>query len=94
MLSQESFVGKVDISRCLLMNVFWIATLIDLPQDAELQQLLVLLLQAWLPGENNRYAADEYERQYMALALQNLSKLYQSQTLPLFYVPIYNEFIT
>ena len=31
MLSQESFVGKVDISRCLLMNVFWIATLIDLP---------------------------------------------------------------
>ena len=94
MLSQESFIGKVDISRCLLMNVFWIATLIDLPQDAELQQLLVLLLQAWLPGENNRYAADEYERQYMALALQNLSKLYQPQTLPLFYVPIYNEFIT
>jgi len=31
MLKQESFIGKVDVSRDLLVNVFWIATLIDLP---------------------------------------------------------------
>ena len=29
MLTSESFVGKVDISRLLLENAFWIATLID-----------------------------------------------------------------
>ena len=46
-LTQESFIGKEDISRILLVNVFWIATLIDMPNDAELQQALLGLLKAW-----------------------------------------------
>lgn len=41
MLRDENFIGKIDISRVLLLNVFWIATLIDLPGDEELQQLLL-----------------------------------------------------
>lgn len=76
MLRSENFIGKIDISRILLLNVFWIATLIDLPGDEELQQLLLNLLKAWRPGPSNRYEADEFERQHMALALQNLAKLY------------------
>ena len=44
MLTSESFVGKIDISRILLLNAFWIATLINLPQDNELQQSLLSLL--------------------------------------------------
>ena len=31
MLTSESFIGKIDISRILLLNAFWIATLIDQP---------------------------------------------------------------
>ena len=31
MLTAESFVGKVDVSRVLLVNCFWVATLIDTP---------------------------------------------------------------
>jgi len=44
MLTAERFVGKEDISRILLVNSFWIATLIDLPNDVELQQALLALL--------------------------------------------------
>ena len=29
----------------------------------------------------------------MALALQNIAKLYQQQTLTLFYIPLYKEFV-
>ena len=36
-LMTESFIGKEDISRILLVNSFWIATLIDLPNDEEMQ---------------------------------------------------------
>ena len=36
MLTAESFIGKVDVSRFLLVNVFWVATLIDMPNDVEL----------------------------------------------------------
>ena len=36
MLETENFIGKIDISRFLLVNAFWIATLIDLPEDDEL----------------------------------------------------------
>ena len=37
MLTSERFIGKEDISRILLVNCFWISTLIDLPNDLELQ---------------------------------------------------------
>mmetsp|Transcript_43627 Transcript_43627/g.57810 ORF Transcript_43627/g.57810 Transcript_43627/m.57810 type:complete len:83 (-) Transcript_43627:137-385(-) len=50
MLTQESFIGKEDISRILLVNGFWISTLIDLPADEEMQQALLGLLRAWSPG--------------------------------------------
>ena len=93
MLTSESFVGKVEISRFMLVNCFWIATLVDLPEDAELQQCLINLLKAWRPGPSNRFVAEDYEDQHMALALQNLAKLYQAGTLQLFYAPIYKEFI-
>ena len=33
----ESFIGKEDISRILLVNSFWIATLIDMPNDEDMQ---------------------------------------------------------
>lgn len=36
MLRSDNFVGKVDICRILLVNSFWIATMIDLPKDEEL----------------------------------------------------------
>ena len=36
MLTAESFIGKVDVSRFLLVNCFWVATLIDMPEDEEL----------------------------------------------------------
>ena len=36
MLSMQNFVGKIDISRILLVNCFWVATLIDLSEDEEL----------------------------------------------------------
>ena len=58
----ESFIGKEDISRILLVNVFWIATLIDLPGDAEMQQALLALLKAWSAGPEKRFIADDYER--------------------------------
>ncbi len=61
MLTAESFIGKIDISRILLLNAFWIATVIDLPADADLQGSLLNLLQSWRPGPNNRYKAEEYE---------------------------------
>jgi len=35
LLTSENFIGKIDISRCILVNAFWIATLIDLPDDVE-----------------------------------------------------------
>lgn len=44
MLTSESFIGKIDISRILLLNAFWIATLIDQPSDSQLQQALLALL--------------------------------------------------
>ena len=43
---------------------------------------------------DNRYPAEDYERQYIALALQNLANLYQARTIPLFYEPLYDEFVT
>ena len=89
MLKSENFVSKVDICRILLVNSFWIATMIDLPQDEELQQVLLWLLKAWGTGPEKRFQAEDYERQYMALALQNLAKLYQSKTWTLFYTPVY-----
>jgi len=36
MLTQENFIGKVDVSRILLVNSFWVAALIDIPNDTEL----------------------------------------------------------
>ena len=36
MLSSQNFIGTVDISRFLLVNCFWVATLIDKPEDEEL----------------------------------------------------------
>ena len=51
------------------------------------------LIYAWRPGDNNKFPADEYERQLIALALLNLSKLYQSRTIELFYLPVYKDFI-
>ena len=36
MLTAENFLSKIDISRFMLVNCFWIATLIDLPDDEEL----------------------------------------------------------
>ena len=69
MLTQESFTGKIDVSRQLLANCFWVATLIDLPADVELQTGLLSLLKAWRPGGDNLYEAEEQESQYIALAL-------------------------
>jgi len=51
------------------------------------------LVASWRPGPGNRYAGDEYERQHLALALQNLAKLYSSRTIPLFYAPLYKDFV-
>ena len=93
-LMTESFIGKEDISRILLVNSFWIATLIDLPNDEEMQQALLAMLKAWSPGPEKRFIAEDYERQHMALALQNLAKLYKQNTLPLFYQTYYQEFVT
>ena len=76
MLTHENFLQKMEISRFLLVNAPWIATLIDLPDDEELQQALLSLLRSWHPGPNNRHVPDDYEQQHMALALQNISKLY------------------
>ena len=84
----------MDVSRDLIINVFWIATVIDQPEDQELQQALLNLLKAWRPGPDKKFAAEDYERQYMALALANLAKLYQRKTLELFYKPLYQEFVT
>lgn len=47
------------------------------------------MLKAWGTGPEKRFQADNYERQYMALALQNLAKLYQARTLTLFYTSVY-----
>lgn len=55
MLTAENFIGKVEISRILLINCFWIATLVDMPHDTELQQCLLGLLKAWRPGPDCRY---------------------------------------
>jgi len=93
MLKSENFIGKVDISRVLLVNAFWIATMINLPEDEELQQGLLLLLKVWGTGPERRFQAEEYERQHKALALSNLAKLYQYKTLPLFYQPVYKDFV-
>ena len=62
MLKDEHFIGKIDISRHLLVNSFWIATLLDLPNDDELQGALLELLLAWYPGNRNRHMADDYEQ--------------------------------
>jgi len=51
------------------------------------------LLSAWYPGPKNRHHAEEYELQHIALALQNLSKLYEAKTIPLFYLPFYKDFV-
>ena len=59
MLTQESFTGKIDVSRQLLANCFWVATLIDSPEDIELQTGLLSLLKAWRPGDGNLYEAEE-----------------------------------
>lgn len=61
MLTTESFIGRQEISRVLLINCFWAATIIDLPNDEELQGQLLSLLKAWRPGAENRYDADDYE---------------------------------
>lgn len=76
MLTSQKFIGKEDISRLLLVNCFWVATLINLPDDGELQLCLLNLLKAWSKTHDNQYQATDYERQYIALALQNLAKLY------------------
>ena len=62
MLTAESFIGKVDQSRFLLVNSFWVATLIDIPNDTDLQHCLLKLLKAWRPGPENRYQAEDYEK--------------------------------
>jgi len=93
MLTSERFIGKEDISRILLVNSFWISTLIDLPNDEQLQQALLSLIKAWFTGSQKRFFAEDYERQYVSLALQNLSKLYQRRTLAFFYEPLYHDFI-
>ena len=42
-----------------------------------MQSALLGLIKAWFAGPEKRFFAEDYERQYVALALQNLSKLYQ-----------------
>ena len=51
------------------------------------------IIMSWRPGATNKFAAEEYERQHIALSLLNISKLYARDTIELFYKPIYREFI-
>lgn len=60
----------------MVEHAFWIATLIERPDDVAQATALQNLLKAWLPGSDKKFIADEYERQHIALALSNLSKLY------------------
>ena len=69
MLSSETFIGKVEMSRYLLEQAFKIAQMVNRPDDDELYQLLINLLRAWLPGTGNRFSGGEYERMHMAMAL-------------------------
>ena len=55
--------------------------------------LLLALLRAWRPGVDKRFEAEEYERQHIALALQNIVKIYGTKTMLLFYEPLYKEFL-
>ena len=91
-LTQDQFIGKVEICRFLLENAFWIAEKINKADDGELTGLLLALLRAWRPGVDKRFEAEEYERQHIALALQNIVKIYGTKTMLLFYEPLYKEF--
>ena len=62
MLTTERFIGKEDISQILLINCFWVAALIDIPADEDLQQALLSLLKSWFEGPNKRFIAEDYER--------------------------------
>ena len=90
-ISDNKFTEHEALSRFLLEHAFWIATLFDNRDDIEQINALKNLLFAWLKG--GRFLSDEYERQHMALALSNLSKLYQNETITLFYKPVYKKFI-
>ena len=92
-LTQDQFIGKVEICRFLLENAFWIAEKINKADDGELTGLLLALLRAWRPGVDKRFEAEEYERQHIALALQNIVKIYGTKTMLLFYEPLYKEFL-
>ena len=92
-ITEEKFIGKIEISRTLLQNCFWIATQIDLVDDTAIQRGLLNLIAAWLPGVNNRYHIDDEEKSCIASALQNLTKLYKQKTIPLYYTTLYENFI-
>ena len=92
-LSSENFIGKIDMSRYLLEQAFKIAQILNRPDDEELQQLLISLLRAWLPGTGNRFNGGEYERMHIAMTLQNAALHYKHRTVHLFYEPLYRDFI-
>ena len=43
-LSNENYISKVDMSRCLLEQAFKIAQMLQVPDDDELCQLLMALI--------------------------------------------------
>ena len=92
-ISTSKYTDNETLSRYFLEHAFWIAILFNQSDDKDLVGYLTEIIQFWRPGEGNKFAADEYERQHIALALLNLSKLYMSKTIEYFYIPIYREFI-
>ena len=92
-LSNENYISKVDMNRCLLEQAFKIAQMLRVPDDDELYALLMGLLQGWMPGPKHRFSATEYERMHIAMALQNVSIHYTHRVVRLFYEPFYRDFI-
>ena len=92
-ISAPKYTDNETLSRFFLEQAFWIAILFNKSNDKDLVQYLTDILDAWRSGPNNKFVSEEYERQHMALALLNLSKLYLNKTIDYFYKPIYKEFI-
>ena len=67
--------------------------MLQVPDDDELYRLLLALLESWTPGAKNRFAATEYERMHIAMALQNVSIHYTHRVVRLFYEPYFKDFI-
>ena len=88
-ISQAKYLDNETLNRFYLEQAFWIAILFNKPNDDESVTYLQNLINSWRPGSCNKFLADEYERQHIALALLNLSKLYMNRTIDLFYKPIY-----